>query len=142
MLLLFRHAPILESFPRNQYRSLEILSLERVDSMTKSLCAVLLALGLVFPMSLRAEEVVEKAGTGIGLTIGNVIAVPAKAISVSIGMAAGLLSFVLTGGDTEVAGQTWRNSIEDPYLITPEVAQKAIGERPQLKEKDIQTSPY
>jgi hypothetical protein len=142
MLLLFRLASILESFPRDQYRSLEIFSPERVDSVIKSLCAVLLALGLVCPTSLRAEEVAEKAGIGIGLSIGNVIAVPAKAISVSIGMLAGLLSFVLTGGDTEVAGQTWQNSVEDPYLITPEVAQKAIGERPQLQERDIQTSPY
>ncbi|HEV8344240.1 MAG TPA: hypothetical protein VGR30_17950 [Candidatus Binatia bacterium] len=110
--------------------------------MTKSLCAVLLVSGLLLPASLAADEVVEKAGIGIGLSIGNVLVVPAKAISVSIGMAAGLLSFVLTGGDTEVAGQTWRNSIEDPYLITPEVAQKAIGERPQLKETDIRATKY
>jgi hypothetical protein len=46
------------------------------------------------------------------------------------------LSFVLTGGDTEVTQQMWRDSTADPYLITPEIARKAIGRRPELSAND------
>jgi hypothetical protein len=60
--------------------------------------------------------------------------IPAKAISVSVGVVFGALSFVLTGGDNEVAQQMWRDSTADPYLITPEIARKAIGRRPELSE--------
>jgi hypothetical protein len=64
------------------------------------------------------------------------ILLPAKAISTSMGLFFGALSFVLTGGDTEVTQQMWRYSTEGPYLITPEVARKAIGKRPYLSETE------
>ena len=83
-----------------------------------------------------AEEVIEKAGVGIGLTAGNLVFAPAKAVSVVIGALSGALSFLVTGGDMEVARQVWRDTSTGPYYITPELAKKAIGERPLLQEKN------
>lgn len=102
--------------------------------MAKSLCAALIVAALLLPPPLSADELMEKAGVGVGLTAGNMWVVPVKAIAVSMGLSAGLLSFIVTGGDTEVTRQAWQNSTEGPYLITPEVAKKAIGERPELRK--------
>jgi hypothetical protein len=88
------------------------------------------------PSWLRAEDTMEKAGVAVGVSAGNMIFLPAKAISTSIGLFFGALSFVLTGGDTEVTQQMWRYSTAEPYLITQEVAQKAIGKRPELSGND------
>jgi len=86
---------------------------------------------------LRAEDTTtEKAGVALGLSLGNMVFIPAKAISTSMGLFFGALSFVLTGGDTEVTQQMWRDSTADPYLITPEIARKAIGRRPELSAND------
>jgi hypothetical protein len=96
-----------------------------------------LAMVLIVPSLLRAENTtIEKAGVAVGVSAGNVIFLPAKAISTSMGLFFGALSFVLTGGDTEVMRQTWRDTTEGPYLITPEVARKSIGKRPDLSETE------
>jgi hypothetical protein len=84
---------------------------------------------------LRAEEPIEKAGVTIGSTVGNLLFVPLKAISVSMGALTGALSLVLMGGDDEVTRQVWRDTLQGPYVITPELARKAIGERPELEFK-------
>ena len=90
----------------------------------------------IFPAApLRAEDTIEKAGVGTGVTVGNMWFIPLKAISVSIGAISGALSFVLTGGDDEVTRQVWRDTVQGPYVITPAVAKKAIGERPELDIK-------
>jgi hypothetical protein len=47
----------------------------------------------------------------------------------------GALSFVLTGGNMDLTTQIWRDVTEGPYMITPDVALKAIGERPELNKK-------
>jgi hypothetical protein len=86
------------------------------------------------PFSLRAEEAIEKAGVAVGVTAGNMLVIPAKAISTSMGLLFGSLSLLLSGGNTELTRQIWRDTTEGPYLITPEVARKAIGERPELLE--------
>ena len=88
------------------------------------------------PSFLHAEDTIEKAGVAVGVTVGNMVFLPAKAISTSMGLFFGAVSFVLTGGDTEVAKQMWQFSTADPYLITPEVARNAIGSRPQLLETE------
>jgi hypothetical protein len=93
------------------------------------------------PSLLRAEDTIEKAGVAVGVTAGNAVFLPAKVISTSMGLFFGALSFVLTGGDTEVTQQMWRYSTAEPYLITPEVARKAIGKRPELSETDEQAKP-
>ena len=104
----------------------------RAGFVTLALAVTLTAL---WPTLLRAEDRIEKAGVALGLSVGNMVFIPAKAISTSMGLFFGALSFVLTGGDTEVTQQMWRDSTADPYLITPEIARKAIGERPELLEK-------
>jgi hypothetical protein len=41
---------------------------------------------------------------------------------------------VLTGGNADLTRQIWRDTTEGPYLITPQLARKAIGQRPELSE--------
>lgn len=83
------------------------------------------------PALVRAEETVEKAGIAIGVTAGNMLFLPIKAITVTMGALSAVTSFVVTGGDTEVANQVWRDTSEGPYAITRDVARTAIGYRPE-----------
>jgi hypothetical protein len=53
---------------------------------------------------------------------------------VLMGGVSGALSFVLTGGNADLTRQIWRDTTEGPYFITPELARKAIGHRPELRE--------
>lgn len=107
--------------------------------MPKSMICKLLSLGLLIssllsPLPLSANDPIETAGMGVGLSAGNMWFVPLKAIAVVMGVTQGALSFVLTGGNGELTQQIWRDTTEGPYLITPDVAKKAIGERPELKK--------
>ncbi len=97
--------------------------------------ALALALYSVFPSFLRADDVIEKAGVAVGVTAGNMWVIPAKAVSVFIGLASGALSFVVTGGNADLTRQIWQDTTEGPYLVTPELAKKSIGQRPELVEK-------
>ena len=90
---------------------------------------------LVSPLPLRAADPIETTGTRIGLTAGNAVVAPAKAASVFWGLTVGALSFVLSGGNAELTAQIWRDVTEGPYVVTPEVARRAIGERPELEKK-------
>jgi hypothetical protein len=83
------------------------------------------------PSLLKAEEAIEKAGIGVGVTAGNLLFLPIKAISLTIGALSGALSYVVTGGDTEVTRQVWRDTTEGPYVITRDLAHTAIGDRPE-----------
>lgn len=94
---------------------------------------LLIVIGLS-PASLRAEETIEKAGVAVGVTAGNLWFMPIKAIAVTVGALSGALSYVVTGGDTEVTRQVWQDTLQGPYVITPELARKAIGQRPELQE--------
>lgn len=84
--------------------------------------------------AVRAEDAIEAAGMTVGQTAGNVIFLPAKVASVSVGWLSGALSYVLTGGNAELTKQIWRDTSQGPYLITPEVARKAVGQRPELQQ--------
>ena len=86
-------------------------------------------------MPLRAEDLTEKAGVAVGVTAGNLWFVPIKAITVTIGAMSGALSYIVTGGDREVADQVWRDTLQDPYVISPDLARSAIGHRPELANK-------
>jgi hypothetical protein len=88
-----------------------------------------------FPTLLHADDAIEKAGVAVGVTAGNMWFIPAKALSASMGLVFGSLSYVLTGGNTELTRQIWRDTTEGPYVITPELAKIGIGERPELLEK-------
>ena len=95
----------------------------------------LLVFVLSFPFPLFAVDPIEGAGIAVGLTLGNTVAIPAKALSVLSGLIGGAASFIVTGGNVEITRQMWKNSVEGPYLITPSVARTAIGERPELEKK-------
>jgi hypothetical protein len=88
----------------------------------------------VFPALGNAADVIENAGVGVGLTAGNMLFLPIKAIAVGAGLFSGALSFVLTG-NADLTKQIWQDTTEGPYVITPEVARMAVGQRPELAEK-------
>jgi hypothetical protein len=98
------------------------------------LLAVLVTLIGLYPARLKAEDAIEKAGVGVGVTAGNLLFLPIKAISVTAGALSGALSFIVTGGDTEVTRQVWQDTMQEPYVITPELARTAIGHRPELQQ--------
>ena len=102
-----------------------------------NLAAGALAVSFAFlsPGQLKAEDIIEKAGVGVGVTAGNMWAVPAKLISMSIGAVSGALSYVVTGGNADLTKQIWRDTSEGPYMITPDVARMGVGQRPELAEK-------
>ena len=81
---------------------------------------------------LSAAEKIEQAGVAVASTMGNLLFVPLKAVSASVGVLTSALSYVLTGGDEELSNQIWKDTLQGPYVITPELARKAIGERPEL----------
>jgi hypothetical protein len=99
----------------------------------------MMALGLILssfiPTVLRAEDAIETAGEAVAMTAGNLLFLPLKAISVSIGAVSGALSYIVTGGNADLTKQIWQDTTQGPYLITPEVAKMAVGERPELSEK-------
>ena len=103
-------------------------------TITRRLMIAALFIASLFPPVLNAEEAIEIAAVDVGVTAGNLVFLPAKAISVSMGMVSGALSFVLTGGNAELTRQIWRDTTEGPYFITPQQARKAIGDRPELRE--------
>jgi hypothetical protein len=103
-------------------------------TITRRLMIAALFIASLSPPVLNAEEAIEIAAVDVGVTAGNLVFLPAKAISVSMGMVSGALSFVLTGGHAELTRQIWRDTTEGPYFITPQQARKAIGDRPELRE--------
>lgn len=101
--------------------------------------AVALLLTCLFSTFGHADDAIETAGVGIGVTAGNMLFLPIKAISVTVGAFSAALSYVVTGGNTELTSQIWRDTSQGPYVITPEVARAAVGQRPELLEKKIDT---
>jgi hypothetical protein len=102
----------------------------------RNLTAVILAVLLngSFAAGSRAEDAIETAGIAAGVTGGNMVAIPAKAVSVSMGLLTGALSFLLTG-NADLTKQIWQDTTQGPYAVTPDVAKQAVGERPELLEK-------
>jgi hypothetical protein len=107
-----------------------------MSKLSKLYIAVwVLSLTLLVAGRLQAEDVIEKAGVGVGVTVGNALFLPVKVISVTMGALSGALSYVVTGGNAELSRQIWRDTSEGPYIITPEVARMGVGQRPELAEK-------
>lgn len=102
---------------------------------TAATVAFSLILGMLPLAGARAEDTIEKAGIGVGLTIGNVLFLPVKAVSVSMGLITSSASLILSGGNGDLSEQILRDTTAEPYLITPELAKKAVGQRPELLEK-------
>jgi hypothetical protein len=99
---------------------------------------VLILAGTSLSLPARADDAVEKAGAAVALTAGNMVVIPAKAISMSMGMLFGAISFIVTGGNADLTKQIWQDTTEGPYLVTPELAKKSIGERPELTHQKTQ----
>lgn len=96
--------------------------------------AFALALTLLSPSLLKAEDVVENAGVGVGVSIGNILFLPIKAISMTMGVLSAGFSYAVTG-NADLTKQIWQDTTQGPYVITPELARTAIGQRPELLEK-------
>jgi hypothetical protein len=98
----------------------------------------LAAIAMVSALSLssstaNAEDAIETAGVAVGVTLGNVLFLPIKAITVSMGAVSGAFSYIVTG-NADLTKQIWRDTTEGPYVITPELARTSIGQRPELLE--------
>jgi hypothetical protein len=102
--------------------------------LSRLMTAVTVVLALS-PLPLQAADPIEAAGMGVGLTVGNAMFVPVKALSVGWGLTVGALSFILSGGNADLTAQIWNDVTEGPYLITPDVARTATGERPELQKR-------
>ena len=100
-----------------------------------TIAVIALSLTNLSPALLRAEDTIEKAGVATGVSAGNMWFLPIKAITMTIGALSGALSFVVTGGNTELTQQIWQDTSQGPYIITPDVARTAIGKRPELEPK-------
>jgi hypothetical protein len=101
----------------------------------KAVVVLALILSGLAPALLRAEDTIEKAGMAVEMSAGNMWFLPAKFISSSIGILSGALSFVVTGGNADLTQQIWQDTLQGPYVITPELAKKSIGERPELSQQ-------
>jgi hypothetical protein len=108
--------------------------LKTAKATRRLIVAAALFIASLSPSILNAEEAIEIAAVDVGVTAGNLVFLPAKAISVSMGAVTGALSFLLTGGNAGLTRQIWRDTTEGPYFITPQQARKAIGQRPELME--------
>ena len=94
-----------------------------------------LTLVALTPPAMRAEDNIEKAGVAVGVSAGNMWFLPIKAIVMSVGAVSGALSYLVTGGNTELTQQIWRDTMQEPYIITPELARTGVGSRPELEAK-------
>ena len=96
--------------------------------------AFALALTFLSPPSLKAEDIVETAGVAIGVSIGNMLFLPIKAISMTMGVVSAGFSYVVTG-NADLTKQIWQDTTQGPYVITPELARTSIGKRPDLEKQ-------
>ena len=101
----------------------------------RALPIILMLAVLLAPLPVLAEDPIETAGVGVGVTAGNVVLLPLKALSFFVGLTFGAASFVLSGGNTELTKQIFSDVTDGPYVITPELARTGIGERPELQKK-------
>ena len=100
-----------------------------------AIAAAALLWNTVLAAPLCAEDNIEKAGVAVGVTAGNMVFIPLQAGLLPMNAFIGALSFVLSGGNAELTKQIWSDTLPGPYVITPEIAKKAIGERPELNLK-------
>ncbi|MBI4522860.1 MAG: hypothetical protein HY695_03490 [Deltaproteobacteria bacterium] len=85
------------------------------------------------PFSVSADDRVEKAGVAVGVSAGNMLFIPVKAITLIWGAVGGALSYALSAGNEDLTRQIWDDTLRGPYVITPELARESIGERPELQ---------
>ena len=103
--------------------------------ITAAFAGLTVGIALLAPLPVRAADPIETAGVVTGVTAGNTVAVPAKIVSVGVGFIAGALSFILTGGNADLTRQIWSDVTEGPWYISPALARRAVGERPELEKR-------
>ena len=104
--------------------------------MIKFLFAALLLCSLLTPPALFADDFLEDVGVGVGVVAGNLIYVPLKITIMVFAVPQGVFSWLLPGGNDQLAEQFLDDVMEEPYFITPELARFAIGERPEPLENN------
>jgi len=112
--------------------------------MKNHLLAGMIALSIVaaLPQTPRAEDNIEKAGVAVGVSAGNVYYLPIKYLIVMpVAGLFGALSYVVTGGNTELTKQIWQDNFQGPYVIDADLARKGVGKRPELEEKMPAVNP-
>jgi hypothetical protein len=112
--------------------------------ITAVFAGLTVGIAMLTPLPARAADPVETAGVAVGVTAGNAVVIPMKIISVGTGLIAGALSFVLTGGNADLTRQIWSDVTEGPWYVSPALARRAIGERPELEKKKagmVETTP-
>ena len=102
-------------------------------NLRSTLLPLLLAAFLFVPRTAWADSSVENVGVALGVVAGNMIYVPMKVSLAAFSIPQGLLSWLFSG-DREQSEEVFRNSLEGPYFITPEIARFAMGYRPDEKE--------
>src|SRR5258706_10391644 len=95
---------------------------------------LVLTIANLTPAFVRADDAIETAGVATGVSVGNIWFLPLKAISMSMGALSGALSFVVTG-NADLTKQIWQDTLQGPYVITPELAHPSVGQRPELESK-------
>ncbi len=79
---------------------------------------------------------IEQAGVATGMSAGNMWFLPIKILMVMpLGALFGAVSFVVTGGNTDLTKQIWQDTLQGPYVIDADVARMAVGKRPELEQK-------
>jgi hypothetical protein len=106
-----------------------------MKKITAVFAGLTIGIALLAPFPVRAADPVETAGVAVGVTAGNAVVIPANIISVGTGLIAGDMSIVLTGGNADLTRQIWSDVTEGPWYVSPALARRAIGERPELERK-------
>lgn len=80
----------------------------------------LLLLGPVGAGTARAEGPWKEAGLGVASVLGSAIYSPVKVTYAALGAFAGGVTWVATGGNTDLAQKIWEPSLRGDYVITPQ----------------------
>ncbi|MFQ5683382.1 MAG: hypothetical protein ACE5HC_08940 [Candidatus Binatia bacterium] len=68
-----------------------------------------------------AENAWKKAGLGVASVVGSTLYAPVKVSYAALGAVTGGVTWIVTGGNTELSQKIWRPALGGDYLITPEM---------------------
>ena len=85
---------------------------------------MLVAVCVMLPVPVHAEDdegpsLLSEGGTGAGAAIVSLVYAPLKLAYAAGGLVISGLTWVWTGGDTNVSGPIYRSSVGGDYVITP-----------------------
>ena len=103
-----------------------------MPSKVKFIFAALLLCALLSPPTVSADDFIENAGVGIGVTAGNLIYVPFKVTIMVFAVPQAAFYWLLSGGNDQLTKQFLEDTLDEPYFISPELARFAVGESPDL----------